>query len=130
MSQVLHEIEKKIILTLTKNPTQTQEQLGTSTDLSTDQIRRGIEWLKLKGLANVDESTSSFLRLGKNGLESLEKGLPERRLINMLKDGPKLLSELQKEIGAAFGPAMGLARKNMWIHVSNEKISVANPPTE
>ena len=130
MSQVLHEIEKKIILTLTKNPTQTQEQLGTSTDLSTDQIRRGIEWLKLKGLANVDESTSSFLRLGKNGLESLEKGLPERRLINMLKDGPKLLSELQQEIGAAFGPAMGLARKNMWIHVSNEKISVANPPME
>ena len=130
MSQVLHEIEKKIILTLTKNPTQTQEQLGTSTDLSTDQIRRGIEWLKLKGLANVDESTSSFLRLGKNGLESLEKGLPERRLINMLKDGPKLLSELQKEIGSAFGPAMGLARKNMWIHVSNEKISVANPPRE
>ena len=130
MSQVLHEIEKKIILTLTKNPTQTQEQLGTSTDLSTDQIRRGIEWLKLKGLANIDESTSSFLRLGKNGLESLEKGLPERRLINMLKDGPKLLSELQQEIGAAFGPAMGLARKNMWIHVSNEKISVANPPME
>ena len=130
MSQVLHEIEKKIILTLTKNPTQTQEQLGTSTDLSTDQIRRGIEWLKLKGLANIDESTSSFLRLGKNGLESLEKGLPERRLINMLKDGPKLLSELQKEIGSAFGPAMGLARKNMWIHVSNEKISVANPPME
>ena len=130
MSQVLHEIEKKIILTLTKNPTQTQEQLGTSTDLSTDQIRRGIEWLKLKGLANVDESTTSVLRLGKNGLESLEKGLPERRLINMLKDGPKPLSELQREIGAAFGPAMGLARKNMWIRVSEEKISVANAPTE
>ena len=75
MSQVLHEIEKKIILTLKENPTQTPEQLGHSTKLSADQIRRGIEWLKLKGLANVDESTSSVFRLGKNGLESLEKGI-------------------------------------------------------
>ena len=48
----------------------------------------------------------------------------------MLKDGPKPLSELQKEIGAAFGPAMGLARKNNWINVSGEKISVENPPKE
>ena len=130
LSQVLHDIEKKIILTLKENQTQTPEQLGDSTKLSADQVRRGIEWLKLKGLANVDESTMSVFRLGKNGVESLENGLPERRLLNLLKDGPRKLSDLQKDIGHAFGPAMGLARKNQWIDVSNETVSQSNIPSE
>ena len=130
MSQVLHDIEKKIIVTLKENQKQTPEQLGSSTNLSADQVRRGIEWLKLKGFANVSESTTSDFRLGKNGIESLEKGLPERRLLDLLKDGPKSLSELQKEIGVAFGPAMGLARKNKWIDVFEDKISATKTPTE
>lgn len=48
MSQVFHEIEKKIITALKNNPQQTPEKLEKSTNLSPDQIRRGIEWLKLK----------------------------------------------------------------------------------
>ena len=48
MSQVLHEIEKKIIAELKKEPKLTPEKLEKLTKLSPDQIRRGIEWLKLK----------------------------------------------------------------------------------
>ena len=88
MSQVFHDIEKKIITSLKDNPKQTPENLEKSTNLSPDQIRRGIEWLKLKELANVNESKTSIFSLGKNGLESLEKGLPERRLLRFAKDGP------------------------------------------
>ena len=82
MSQVFHDIEKKIINSLKENPIQTPETLENSTQLSPDQIRRGIEWLKLKDLAVVNESKSSVISLGKNGLDSFEKGLPERRLLN------------------------------------------------
>ena len=113
MSQVFHEIEKKIITSLRDNPKQTPESLEKSTQLSPDQIRRGIEWLKLKNLANVTESQSSVISLGKNGIESLEKGLPERRLLDLLKTGPKKLSDLQKELGFVFGPSMGLAREKI-----------------
>ena len=130
MSQVFHDIEKKIINSLKENPIQTPETLENSTQLSPDQIRRGIEWLKLKDLAIVDESKSSVLRLGKNGLDSFEKGLPERRLLNLIKSGPKKLSEIQKELGFVFGPAIGLCRKNNWIETSSDQIIVKTIPSE
>jgi len=56
------------------------------TQLSPDQIRRGIEWLKLKELAIVNESKNINFSLGKNGLESFQKGLPERRLLDLIKN--------------------------------------------
>jgi len=129
MSQVFHDIEKKIIISLKDNPKQTPESLEKSTNLSPDQIRRGIEWLRLKELAIVDESKTSTISLGKNGLESLEKGLPERRLLNSLSDGPKKLSDLQKEIGSIFGPAMGLSRKNNWVEATSDQISLKSVPS-
>ena len=130
MSQVFHDIEKKIINSLKENPIQTPETLENSTQLSPDQIRRGIEWLKLKDLAIVNESKSSVISLGKNGLDSFEKGLPERRLLNLVKSGPKKLSEIQKELGFVFGPAIGLCRKNNWIETSSDQIILKTLPSE
>lgn len=49
------------------------------------------------------------------------KGLKLRR--------PKKLSDLQKELGFVFGPAMGLARKNNWVEISSDKISLKNSPS-
>ena len=129
MSQVFHDIEKKIITSLKENPIQTPETLEKSTQLLPDQIRRGIEWLKLKNLAIVDESKSSIISLGKNGLDSFEKGLPERRLLNLVKSGPGKLSDLQKELGFIFGPAMGLCRKNNWIETSSDEIILKITPS-
>ena len=129
MSQVFHDIEKKIINSLKKNPIQTPETLENSTHLLPDQIRRGIEWLKLKNLAIVDESKSSTLSLGKNGVDSFKKGLPERRLLNLLTNGPRKLSDLQKELGFVFGPAMGLCRKNNWIETSSDEIIIKKIPS-
>ena len=130
MSQVFHDIEKKIITSLKDNTTQTPDSLESSTNLSPDQIRRGIEWLKLKDLAIVTESKTSTISLGKNGLESFQKGLPERRLLDLLHDGPRKLSDLQKELGPVFGPAMGLSRKNNWVDTSADQISLKDLPSD
>ena len=130
MSQVFHDIEKKIISSLKENSKQSPESLEKSTKLSTDQIRRGIEWLKLKDLATVNESKTSLISLGKNGLESVEKGLPERQLLNSLRDGPRKLSDLQKQLGPVFGPAMGLAKKNNWVKADSDTISLNQEPSE
>ena len=89
MSKVFHEIEKKIILLLDENPKLTPEKIGTSTGLTPDQIRRGIEWLKFKKLVIVEESKQVYLRLGKNGLGANSKGLPERQWIDLLKEKPR-----------------------------------------
>lgn len=127
LQQVFHEIEKKIISALKEKNGLTSEQLESITNLSPDQIRRGIEWLKLKDLANVKEDQQTFVSLGKNGLNANSKGLPERQLLDLLKDGPKPLAELQKELKFIFGPAMGIARKNNWITNKDDTISLNSP---
>ena len=130
MSQVFHDIEKKIIQSLKDDSKQNPDQLGKSTKLSPDQIRRGIEWLKLKNLVIVDESKTSVYSLDKNGIESFQLGLPERRLLDLIKNGTQKLSDLQQELGSVFGPAMGLSKKNNWIETSSDKILIKDMPNE
>ena len=87
MSHVLHDIEKQIVKLLKSTPNLTEEQLSQTTTLSIDQIRRGVEWLRQKKLAGVSEWIDITYSLGKNGLDALKNGLPERRLVNLVKDG-------------------------------------------
>jgi phenylalanyl-tRNA synthetase alpha chain len=129
VSRVFHEIEKKIIAAFKIESKLTPEKLEKLTKLSPDQVRRGVEWLKLKELANVDETKKVNFSLGKNGLESLQKGLPERRLLDLIKKGPMNISVLQKQLGSIFGPAMGLAKKNNWVESIENKISLKNYPS-
>ena len=135
MSQVFHDIEKKILETLQKVPNQTPEQLSTNTELSIDQVRRGIEWLRLKDLAIVDESQKVTFSLGPNGLDSLKNGLPERKLINMLKDKPKTFDQIRSALsGAGFNVAIANAKKNGWIKIeknnSESLVSIKEKPIE
>jgi len=58
LSHVLHDIEKQIIKLLQSTPNLTEEQLAQETKLSMDQIRRGVEWLRQKKLADVTETTN------------------------------------------------------------------------
>jgi len=84
LSHVLHDIEKQIIKLLQSTPNLTEEQLSQTTTLSMDQIRRGVEWLRQKSLADVSDSTNISYSLGENSLEALKNGLPERKLVNLV----------------------------------------------
>ena len=135
MSQVLHDIEKKIIGSLQKKSGQTPEQLSESTELSIDQIRRGIEWLRLKELAQVKESSKVEISLGQNGINAFKTGLPERKLMDLIKDGPKTFDEVRTILsGAGFNAAIANAKKNGWVKIdkneSGSKISVKEKSIE
>jgi phenylalanyl-tRNA synthetase alpha chain len=129
LSQVFHEIEKKIISVLKSESNLTPEKIGELTQLSPDQVRRGIEWLRLKELAIVNESQNITFSLGKNGLEAFESGLPERKLVDLIKDGSMKISDLQKQLGSVFGPAMGLAKKNDWVESKENQLSLKTYPS-
>ena len=135
MSQILHDIEKKIIDSLQKKSEQTPEQLSESTELSIDQVRRGIEWLRLKELANVIESSKVTVSLGRNGIDSLKNGLPERKLMELIKNGSKSFEEVRKTLsGAGFNAAIANAKKNGWVNIektdSGSTISTKEKPVE
>ncbi len=128
MSQVLHPIEKQIIKSLKESESSTPEKLVESTKLSIDQVRRGIEWLKLKGLAEVKETEKITLKLGKNGLDAKNNGLPERKLVNYIQGGPKTFDEVQNLLKSDFNAAIANAKKNDWIQIekgeNSSKISL------
>ncbi len=128
MSQVLHPIEKQIIKSLKESKSSTPEKLVESTKLSIDQIRRGIEWLKLKGLAEVKEIEKISINLGKNGLDAKNNGLPERKLVNNIQGGPKSFDEVQNLLKSNFNAAIANAKKNNWIQIekgeNSSKISL------
>ena len=133
MSQVLHPIEKQIIKSLKESKSSTPEKLVESTKLSIDQIRRGMEWLKLKGLAEVKEIEKTTLKLGPNGLDAKNNGLPERKLVNTIQDGPKSFDEIRNILKSDFNAAIANAKKNDWIQIekgeNSSKISLKGKPS-
>ncbi len=119
---ILHIIEKKIITSLKSKSVQSLDTLAASTKLSIDQTRRGVEWLRHKGLADVSDTKQTLLSLDKNGLKLPNMMLPERLLLNILKDGPQKISSLKDTLGAStFGIAIGIAKKNGWISVNENQ---------
>jgi len=135
LSHVLHDIERQIVKALQSEPNLTEEQLVQKTKLSMDQIRRGVEWLRQKKLADVSETIKISSSLGKNGLDSLKNGLPERRLVNLVKDGPKTFDEIRSSLqGPDFNVAIANAKKNDWISIekmeTGSKISLKQEPVQ
>ena len=134
MRPVLHDIEIKIVDTLRRAmPTPLDEAaLARETGLGVDQVRRGTEWLRHKGLAEVSESVTRRVSLGAAGAIAAKSGLPERRLAEMLIDGPKAMADAQSELGADFGPAMGAARALGWIGTRGRDLVLSGdgPPGE
>ncbi len=125
MSQVLHPIEHKIIKSLLEKEGQTPQELSEKTELSIDQVRRGIEWLRFKGLIDVNESEKHFVGLGKRGNDAFEKGLPERQLVNYLKllfGFTCEIDEAKNQLKSEFNAAVANAKKNGWIEIYENKI--------
>jgi len=125
MSQVLHPIEHKIIKTLKQTPNLTYEELAKNAHLAMDQVRRGIEWLKYKNLVEINESTVFSISLGENGKEALEKGLPERRLVNYLAKHKVCSFEMARDAvpKSEFNAAIANARQNGWIEITKDQSS-------
>ena len=130
---ILHDIEKRIILTLQQsNAGKSTQEIIETTKLLPDQVRRGIEWLKHKGFVHVDETIKETIVLGENGKDAFENGLPERQLLRALTDEPISISELQHRLGTShtFGAAMGIAKKNGWIEYQMADNTVTDQSTK
>ncbi len=63
-NMIFTDIEKKIINSLQPHQILTKSEIEKKTGLQSDQVRRGIEWLKLKNFAHVKESTDTHYHLG------------------------------------------------------------------
>lgn len=104
--QELSNIEKRVLLALGEIGEQaTPEQIlerGRFGELV--QVMNGSSWLQAKGLVRHEETIRVFVGLGREGEAAVERGLPERRVIEILaREGSMTLAELQKSPDLAPG---------------------------
>jgi len=125
VAKPLHTLEKRILKTLNKINTGLLEEVAVDANLSLDQTRRAVEWLKAKGMVKIEIEQTTILHLDTGGKKAAKEGLPERKLVNHIIDmnGEVILADLKKKystIPQEFSAAFGNAKKRNWIAVTSE----------
>ncbi len=132
----LHDIEYKLLLAFydhdlrlktINHSTLSLDELVNRTGLNIDQVRRGIEWLRHKGLVSVKEDERKIVTLGEAGRRVVIDGLPEERLCNALKSlrSPLGIRELKGIVNLdedEFNAAIKHAKEKELVVISNGKL--------
>lgn len=117
----LHRLERAVLPLLQKHSS--VEALVSSSGMRDVEVLRGLQWLKGKGLAEVREDLAEVVELDSNGKVYREKGLPEKRFLQIVGSGRAGLSKLlasglsREEVNVS----IGLLKRNGWINVGNDK---------
>ncbi len=89
-------------------------------------VIRALEYLKNKEIVKLEYKKKKIVEIGLNGALYKKKGLPERRLLNVLNEKRILnLNEAQKQAGLSddeFKAAIGALKKKAMIELKKEKI--------
>lgn len=86
--ETLHPLETKVLLSFLRGETISAPELLRASGLDESRLDMASGWLQSKGLLDVkDESITSLVSLTETGREYLEKGIPEMRIINALREG-------------------------------------------
>lgn len=89
-----------------------------------------------KGFVSTETITRKVVQLGKNGILFLRKGLPERRLVEALKNvgGVSDIFQLKKILGmddVEFNAALGISKRKGWVSIEGSRVLLqGNIPTE
>lgn len=141
----LHKIEKKILLSLVKHDKTDIEKLASITNLSLDNVRRGIEWLKYKGMVSVSVHKDSIVQLISESSERSNDGrpsdkphvsdnltLPERRIVNAIKNKHQKnikigeLAKLCSMSNIEFSVGIQNALRNGWLNKAADTLKITD----
>jgi phenylalanyl-tRNA synthetase alpha chain len=75
-----------------------EDDLARQCGLSADATRGACERLRAKRLVIRQETPQRICRLTPRGEEGLRDGLPERRLLTLLQEGPRNLAEISRQL--------------------------------
>ena len=117
----LHPLEKRVISAL-KNYKDVDDIIK-FTGLKEVEVTRALQWLRSKDILKVNVNSRETISLGKNGISAIKEGLPERRLLNLLKIGPVSMNNLRLSKDEA-NVALGILRSRFAIEVKKNEISL------
>jgi len=104
------------------------DEIAKNAKLDKTSVLRALEYLGNKGIVNLSHNKKKIVELGVNGALYKRKGLPERRLLNLLNEKKIMkLDEAQKQSGLSndeFKASIGALKKKALIEIKNEKITL------
>jgi len=102
------------------------EKICTLSGLDRTSVLRALEYLSNKNITVLSRSKKKIVEIGVNGALYRKKGLPERRLLNLINEKRILrLEEAQQNSSLSddeFKASIGVLKKKALIEVRNEKI--------
>jgi phenylalanyl-tRNA synthetase alpha chain len=123
---LLHNLERKVLLVLRElGDGLTYNLIKEKSGLSEAELNKAIEWLKEKGLITIDEEVKQKFRATELGKKYAEIGMPEKRFLTALVDGPlgfKGLIEKAKLEKNEFNSAIGFLKAEDLISIKDGKI--------
>jgi len=128
-------MSKKLIESLSPNERKILPYLNESlnnickkSNLDKTSVLRALEYLQNKKLIELISRKKKIIEIGLNGALYLKKGLPERRLLNLLNEKRNLiLKEAQKQSKLSedeFKASLGALKKKAMINLKNRRISL------
>ncbi len=117
----LHRLERAVLPLLQKSSS--VDEIAEKSGMKEVEVLRGIRWLKGKGLVEVKEALAEVAELDANGRVYRQKGLPEKRFLQLASSGRIGLSKLiasglsREEVNVS----IGLLKRNGWITVGKDK---------
>ena len=125
--------EKKALLRIL-DKAKSIEEISKETGLSIDQARSALERLYAKGLVEKKIKETTIVRLKKENQEYRKIGLPEKRLLELLKEKPLSIKEINKLFGREATPAIGALKRKAAIEIIEEggikKVKIIRNPEE
>ncbi len=119
--------EKKVLKAITDGNA-TVASIASSSSLKSDTVLKALEWLKAKGLVTINENVSEMVALTDEGNRYLKEGLPERKLLDMVKSGKSSMKALasfpEARIGIVWLSKLGIGR------VLNGEVKVFTEPSK
>jgi phenylalanyl-tRNA synthetase alpha chain len=125
----LSQNEKKVLLALEKlHGKGSLKEIFKTGEFSLDvEISNAASWLQSKKLVLMDNSIKTIYSLGKEGKRFVEKGLPEKRALQLLSDkkGTVTLHDLSTVLHPdEISVAIGWLRTNGWATIRKEKDTI------
>jgi phenylalanyl-tRNA synthetase alpha chain len=121
----LHPLERKVIPFLDK--VKTLSELVEKSKLQEVEAMRALQWLENKGAVKIVSTENEFVELDVNGVAYSKKGLPEKQLLQLIRQKPSSFEEIQKTLSKEeFGIAIGLLKQKSAINVIGNSISITN----
>src|SRR3989344_6029466 len=115
----LHQFERKVLPLLTE--INELKALANKTGLQEIEVMRAFQWLQNKNILKINKDLKETVDLDSNGILYLQKGLPEKRFINALKNKESLQAEVIKKAadltGEELNVCIGILKRNNLINI-------------